>query len=484
MSENFEIDLVDIGENVKQVVTLQDDSQDLEVEDSEIIDLHKQSNYRIWKKNSKLLYDYINTNNLKWPSLSVNCLPYHNTLTNDRWYMISSYTSDQLPEDEKVILTQMPTLNIPRSDLSCFEMENMEFQVLKNLDLNSNSKDKNNKSKNKVNEATKNNNELIKEYKAQNLKNNIEIVFPSSEQCNRISINVNNPDLFATASTKYGNVYLYDKTKCTTINSSVKNLMPTNYLMHLSGCSEAESAEVNCLEWNNMKKAELASGLSNGLLQVWDLHKLYKKGKTTYTEPNAVSILDEHGINDLSYMHDHDSLIGLGCESKYLQLFDTRSQNIVMSTLNKDDQKNGINSIHFNPHNSNLLAVGCSDASGQINVHDIRNIHRPILTFNHSDLNVNEHISKDNSVSKVQWNPFNPNILMSAGMEDGLVKLWDILGENDYDPNLLFTHGGHMLGITDCSWDLFDPWTIASCSFDNSMHIWKPSKRIIQEYYK
>lgn len=437
------------------------------------IDINKQNNYRVWKKNSKILYDYINTNNLKWPSLSVSCLPYHNKSTNDRWYMISSYTSDQLPEDEKVILTQIPTLNIPKSDLSCFEMENMEFQVLKNLDIDNN----------KATSASKTDNEHIKEHKPQNLKNNIEIVFPSFEQCNRISINMNNPDLFATGSTKWGNVYVYDKTKCTTINSSVKNLMPSNYSIHLNGSSEIESVEVNCIEWNNMKKAELASGLSNGLLQLWDLHKLYKKDKTTYTEPCALTVADEFGINDLSYIPDHDSLIGLGCETKYFQLFDSRSQNIVMSTLNQDDSKNGVNSVHFNPHDSNIVAVGCSDANGQINVHDIRSIHKPILTFNHSDFNVNEHVSKDNSISKVQWNPFNPNILLSAGMDDGLVKVWDIVSENEYKEKLLFTHGGHMLGVTDCTWDLFDPWTVTSCSFDNSMHIWKPAKRQIQEYY-
>lgn len=484
MTDHVEIDLMVNGENENQPITIQDEPQELDVEQTGAIDTNKQNNYRVWKKNSKILYDYINTNNLKWPSLSVSCLPYHNKITNDRWYMISSYTSDQLPEDEKVILTQMPTLNIPKSDLSCFEMENMEFQVLKNLDINTNGKDKNNKNKSKVVETNKANNELIKEYKPQNLKNDIEIVFPNSEQCNRISVNVNNPDLFATASTKYGNIYLYDKTKCTTINSSVKNLMPTNYLMHLSGCSELESAEVNCLEWNNMKKAELAAGLSNGLLQVWDLHKMYTKGKTTYTEPTAVTIADEEGINDLSYMHDHDSLIGLGCESKYLQIFDIRTQNIVLSTLNKDSKKNSVNSIHFNPLDSNLVAVGCSDQKGQVNIHDIRNLHTPILSFNHADHNVNEYISSDNSVSKVQWNPFNSNVLMSAGMEDGLVKIWDILGENDFESKLLFTHGGHMLGVTDCSWDLFDPWTVTSCSFDNSMHIWKPSKRIVQEYFK
>ncbi len=81
-----------------------------------------------------------------------------------------------------------------------------------------------------MNEATKNNNELIKEYKAQNLKNNTEIVFPSSEQ-NRSKLIT---DLFATASNKF---ICNDKTSAQPSMPGY-NLMPTNYLMHLGGCSK------------------------------------------------------------------------------------------------------------------------------------------------------------------------------------------------------------------------------------------------------
>lgn len=451
------------------------------------IDLNKQKNYRIWRKNSKLLYDYLNTNSLKWPSLSIDVLPYHSMVKNDRFYLITSFTSDQMPEDEKVILTNMSTLNIPQSDLNCFEMENMEFQVLKGNE---------NKPKREQQASLKSSgtsftaqDELIREYKAHNLKNEIEITYPENEQCNRISVNLNNPDIFATASTKFGNIYIYDKTKCITTNSSVKNLMPTNYALNLNGFNDDENVEVSCIQWNNMKTAELASGLTNGLLQVWDLQSIYKVDKSTYNQPTSFTVVDDCGINDISYMQDHPSIIAAGCESKYLQLFDTRSQNIVLKTLNSQGH-NSINSLQFNSHNSNLLVTGGSDSSGQVNVHDIRKLATPVLTFSHSTGNTNAFISDNNSISKVQWNPFLPGVLLSAGMEDGLIKLWDTTATNDkhvdeknYQASLIFTHAGHMLGVTDCCWDLFDPWTVASCSFDNSLHIWKPAKRAIDEYF-
>lgn len=451
------------------------------------IDVNKQKNYRIWRKNSKVLYDYLNTNSLKWPSLSIDVLPYHSTVKNDRFYLLTSFTSDQLPEDEKVIMTNMSTLNIPQSDLNCFEMENMEFQVLKGNE---------NKPKREQQASLKNLNtsftaqdEPIREYKAHNLKNEIEITYPENEQCNRISVNLNNPDIFATASTKFGNIYIYDKTKCITTNSSVKNLMPTNYALNLNGFNDDENVEVSCIQWNNMKTAELASGLTNGLLQVWDLQSIYKSDKSTYNQPTSFTVVDESGINDISYMPDHHSIIATGCESEYLQLFDTRSQNIVLKTANSEGH-NSINSLQFNSHNSNLIVTGGSDSSGQITVHDIRRLAAPVLNFTHSMGNSNAFISDNNSISKVQWNPFLPGVLLSAGMDDGLIKLWDTTATNgkledekSYHASLIFTHGGHMLGVTDCCWDLFDPWSVSSCSFDNSLHIWKPSKRAIDEYF-
>ncbi|XBW36492.1 hypothetical protein QEN19_002069 [Hanseniaspora menglaensis] len=478
---------------IEQDANIADSSSEHELKDlfptaeQSDIDANKQQNYRIWKKNSKILYDYINTNNLKWPSLSVNVLPYVNKAHNDRLFLITSFTSDQLPEDEKVILTSMRTLNIPKSDLNSFEMENMEFQVIKNID--SKSKKEHGLSSNKIDTTLAAKDEVIKEYKPQNLKNEIEITYSPSEQCNRVAVNMNNPDIFATASTKFGNIYIYDKTKCVTTNSSVKNLMSSNHVINLNGFNASEDVEVTSLEWNNMKQTELASGLSNGLLQVWDLRSSYKTDVTTYHEPTAFTVVDDTGVNDISYMPDHDSIIAVGCENLYMQLFDTRAQNTILKTLNKNE-KNSVNSLQFNPKNSNLIAVGSGDETGEINIHDIRRIQTPVLTFNHSSENTNNFISNNNSISKVQWNPFLPNVLLSAGMEDGLIKIWDTTAQQNasytqktFASKLIFTHGGHMLGITDCCWDLFDPWTVVSCSFDNALQIWKPAKRIIDEYF-
>lgn len=468
-----------------QVIDFESSEENVVLAEENIgIDSNKQNNYRIWKKNSKILYDYLNTNNLKWPSLSVNVLPYMNQQHNNRFYLITSFTSDQLPEDEKIILTNVSTLNIPKSDLNCFEMENMEFQVLKNSNFKS-KKDEQDTAKS-IDLSLTAQDEIIKEYKPHNLKNDIEITFPAGEQCNRVSVNLRNPDIFATASTKHGNVYIYDKTKCITTNSSVKNLMSTNYVINLNGFNDTEDVEIACLEWNNLKEAELATGLTNGLIQVWDLKSIYRTDKNTYREPSYFTVVDDQGINDLSYMPDHDSIIAVGCESLYMQLFDTRSQNTIAKVLNASGN-NSINSLQFNPKNSNLIAAGCSDQSGEINIHDIRRIDKPVLSFSHSVGNTNEFISANNSISKIQWNPFLPNILLSAGMEDGLVKIWDTISpatstETKFESNLIFTHGGHMLGVTDCCWDLFDPWILASCSFDNSLQIWKPSKRILDEY--
>lgn len=46
-----------------------------DVEEHSAIDQASQHRYRVWKKNSPYLYDYVSTNSLLWPSLTVQFFP-------------------------------------------------------------------------------------------------------------------------------------------------------------------------------------------------------------------------------------------------------------------------------------------------------------------------------------------------------------------------------------------------------------------------
>lgn len=46
-------------------------------------------------------------------------------------------------------------------------------------------------------------------------------------------------------------------------------------------------------------------------------------------------------------------------------------------------------------------------------------------------------------------------------------------------PSRLFMHGGHTNHLTDFSWNLNDPWLIASAAEDNKLQIWKVANSIV-----
>jgi histone-binding protein RBBP4 len=43
----------------------------------------------------------------------------------------------------------------------------------------------------------------------------------------------------------------------------------------------------------------------------------------------------------------------------------------------------------------------------------------------------------------------------------------------DGPPELLFVHGGHTSKISDFSWNLNEPWVVASVAEDNILQIWQ-----------
>ena len=62
-----------------------------------------------------------------------------------------------------------------------------------------------------------------------------------------------------------------------------------------------------------------------------------------------------------------------------------------------------------------------------------------------------------------------------ARMEAGL------LGQEDGPPELLFMHGGHTNHLADFSWNLNDPWLVASAAEDNLLQIWKVAESIVSQ---
>ncbi|AAS52435.1 AEL250Cp [Eremothecium gossypii ATCC 10895] len=401
---------------------------------SEISD-ELQQRYTNWKKNTKLLYDYLNTNSTKWPSLTCQFMPDLEVPTDKHRLLLSSFTSSQLPEDEAVYISELSTMrHVPWSSLNNFDMDEMEFKV-----------DNQAKLPNK------------------NLVETVRIQFPSGD-CNRACYMPQNPDIIgAIAST--GAVNIFDRTKHGTNRPKLLG-SAASYEIQLNepeSLGDADSAEALSLAWNWQKAGIIASSYSNGLIKVWDITR-YQKSQPTISNPELRILQDKAGTNDVSWMVHHSSILAACGESNTIGLLDTRAPDAFKPTK-ASPHTGGINALQFNYANDMLLCA--ADSNGGIALWDCRAFSKPLSVFNHGD-----------SVSALQWNPNLPTIVATAGQGDGLIKIWDTSREPE--DSLLFVHGGHMLGVNDIAWNYHDPWLMCSVANDNSVHVWKPAANLVQ----
>ena len=398
----------------------------------------RQERYNLWKKNTRLLYDYLNTNTNKWPSLTCQFFPDLDTDTDTHKILLSSFTSSQLPQDESVYIAKLSTAkHLNWSSLNNFDADELEF---------------------KPDNSTK--------FPPKNLVTSLTIKFPSGE-CNRARYVPQNPDIIGAASSD-GSVYIFDRTKHgihRMRQSSDEQLPYESRLYHETSVIDESDCpnEVLSISWNPQNEGLIACSYTDGYVRVWDMKK-YKHSNPIISTVSMEAGLDSSGVNDVCWMPLHDSIFAAAGESSILAIYDTRKKdNAEVFRINEGVHHSGINCCKFNYSNSMLLASG--DSEGAIRFWDIRKLNSgPIMSLEHGS-----------SVSTLEWNPNVDTILATAGQDDGLVKLWDISkGE------LLFVHGGHMLGVNDISWNHHDPWLMCSVSNDNSIHIWRPAKHLVE----
>ncbi|KAH3902203.1 related to Chromatin assembly factor 1 subunit p50 [Saccharomycodes ludwigii] len=412
-----------------------------------------QRKYINWKKNAKILYDYLNSNTSKWPSLTCEIFPDVEIATEKRRILLSSFTSSQLPLNESIYISSIST-DIPKSSLNQFDMDEMEFKI--------------------DNDVKQGNKKLAKQ---------IEIGFPIGEECNRARYMPLNPDIIGCASSS-GNLYIYNRTKHGSLPRTRNGMSDGNNIAVQNEISrdfyevvykdEDRHSEAYSLAWNYQRNGIVATCHADGTVNIWNLSKTYKKSnsKIITTKEHDFFPDIEKGCNDVSWMVHHESILAVGCESNNkISIIDTRTNHTpyIKATdplSNNTASASGINSVQFNYQNDLLLCSGNSNS--RVGVWDLRNMGKPVNSWNHGNT------GNSGSISSVAWNPNISNVLASAGLNDGLVKIWDA---SDIEDPLLFTHGGHMLGVNDISWDLHDSWLMCSVSNDNSIQIWKPSMK-------
>jgi len=123
-----------------------------------------------------------------------------------------------------------------------------------------------------------------------------------------------------------------------------------------------------------------------------------------------------------------------------------------------------VNSISWAPKEAGLV-LACGSSDGKITV----------LNFegnNWNNTTIDAHRFGVNAVSWAPYNPSDENPKIVSGGVDNKVKIWEMNTDGDWE--LKFTLSGHEDWVKDVSWSSFyqDP-TIASCSQDGVVYIWK-----------
>lgn len=427
------IDLTNDGsEKINEVDNIHEDTP---VEES-AIDEKTQQNYRVWKKNAPLLYDYLVTNSLLWPSLSVQFFP-------DITHM------NDLGENknEEQIIAQRIQLGTFTLGQAIDHISILQIPSFKNLNQNI-----------KINKLDFNPE-----------REEFELTTPSLNKTktlqkinhlgdvNKVRYMPQKPNILASAN-NLGNLVIYERTRHKSFKNTILDDTDLSKVqVRLVNKHIPSTTDIFAIDWNRNSEGLLLSADMNGLVNLYDLKKYESEtlNESQYWENNAI------GVNDIEWFPTHDSLFCTTDDNGWLKLYDTRSQSAAVQNANIG---NSVNSVACNPGYATGLATG--DSNGVIKMWDIR-------TFDNSLSELHGH---SDSVTQLKWNPKCHNILGSSS-SDHLVKLHDM--SND---STIFTHLGHMLGVNDFDWSYADPWMVASVADDNSLHVWKPTHSVTDKF--
>jgi len=230
--------------------------------------------------------------------------------------------------------------------------------------------------------------------------------------------------------------------------------------------------------WSPHKEGMLLTGSFDKTVCLWDVNAAISvKGSTSGTEVNPLSTFRGHtdSVEDVDWHHRDMNLVGSVGDDRAIMIWDVRNINPDKAVHRVEDaHSDDINSIAFNPVNEYIFATGSADKT--IGLWDMRNMKDPLQRFRgHTD-----------QVYNVTWAPFNETILASCST-DRRVGIWDLsrIGMDqtpedaeDGPPELLFLHGGHTSKVSDISWNMNDEWTVASVSEDNVLQVWNMAEEI------
>ncbi|CCH46908.1 putative WD repeat-containing protein [Wickerhamomyces ciferrii] len=388
-------------------------------------ELSIEEEYQLWRKNCPLMYEFVSETALTWPSLTVQWLPDQEVLSTGIKHriLLGTHTSGEDTDYLKIASTQLPKSLV---DTNGKQQQQEEGPA---------------------------------DYQKQGFNARLKVnkKFKHQDEVNRARYQPQDPTKIGTINGS-GKVFIYD----TTLESKEP-------IFHLEHHTENGYG----ISWNKFNQGQLLTSSDDKTVALWDINNQ----STSTITPKHIFKHHSDIVNDVQWHNHNANVFGSVSEDKTIQLFDIRTS--LSTPLHLINRHAAVNTISFSLHSSNLFAVGLDDAT--IELFDIRNPSKKLHTImGHSE-----------SITSLEWDPHNDGIIAS-GSQDRRVILWDIkkIGEeqiqedeDDGAPELFMMHAGHTSGITDLSFNPNIPWTLATSSDDNIVHLWKVAKKLTNEYH-
>jgi histone-binding protein RBBP4 len=273
-----------------------------------------------------------------------------------------------------------------------------------------------------------------------------------------------NPNMIATLGSR-GDVLVFDRTMHSNVPTGTCNPQ-----IRLVG----HNAEGWGLSWSPLRQGLLLTAAED--VRLWDINAV-ESAKGARLDQSIVFKSHTAGVNDVQWHPLQPTWFGSVSDDTHLNIHDTRSDNRNKPTHTTAAHDEPVNCLAFNPVNQYVVATGSSDST--VGLWDLRNLKTKIHTLE----------GHTGDVQSINWHPTEETILASAATDRRLL-LWDLskIGEEqteddkeDGPPELFFLHGGHTDLIHDFSWNLHQPWTLASAAQDNIVQIFQPAHNIIGE---
>eukprot|EP00188_Purpureofilum_apyrenoidigerum_P002911 Plantae.Rhodophyta-Purpureofilum_apyrenoidigerum.ctg29620.p1 GENE.Plantae.Rhodophyta-Purpureofilum_apyrenoidigerum.ctg29620~~Plantae.Rhodophyta-Purpureofilum_apyrenoidigerum.ctg29620.p1 ORF type:complete len:333 (-),score=36.00 Plantae.Rhodophyta-Purpureofilum_apyrenoidigerum.ctg29620:29-1027(-) len=307
--------------------------------------------YRLWKRNTPFLYEYVVSKALEWPSLTCEWLPDRKWLPDRRkppgtdYVVQSMLLGTHAPETEQNYL-MIADVRIPDLDAQPAEKEGSAENGAIGGNL-----------KSKLHEVEK-----------------VEIIQKINHEgeVNRAKSMPQNFYLVATKAPS-GQVLVFD-TNRHTLKPSVRGVCTPQ--LRLGG----HKREGFGLCWNAVHEGQLLSGSDDALICHYDV--LAKK-MSDIVDPTGVFTSHQASVNDVAWHYHQAHLFGSVSEDRKLMLWDMRTHNRTKPRHVVQAHEQAVNSLAFNPEIDFLVMTGSSDKS--IALWDMRKLDRSLYSLTGHD---------------------------------------------------------------------------------------------------